>query len=145
MGGFLFDFYWHHRDISYHYRHIWRQKLPLPVGKSGPESGSLDLSNVTSEAVSRLLQKFLHSSSRSVPILYNGLPLPPLKIAHSHVGCRPHVINWFLWPTQVLNPKVILIGSAIFAGLTTVTDRPRYAVGNNRPYLAMLRCGLITV
>jgi len=27
------------------------------------------------------------------------------------------------------------IGSAVFAGLTSVTDRPRYSVGNNRPHL----------
>jgi len=27
------------------------------------------------------------------------------------------------WATRVLNPHVILIGSAIFAGLITVTDR----------------------
>jgi len=31
----------------------------------------------------------------------------------------------FLWPTQVLNPNGISVGSAIFAGLTTVTDRPQ--------------------
>jgi len=30
----------------------------------------------------------------------------------------------FLGPTQVLNPNGISIGSAFFAGLTTVTDRP---------------------
>ena len=31
--------------------------------------------------------------------------------------------TWFLWPTRVLNPNGISIGSAVFAGLTTVTDR----------------------
>jgi len=30
--------------------------------------------------------------------------------------------TWFLGPTRVLNPNGISIGSAIFAGLTTVTD-----------------------
>jgi len=30
---------------------------------------------------------------------------------------------WFLWPTGVHNPNRISIGSAVFAGLTTVTDR----------------------
>ena len=31
--------------------------------------------------------------------------------------------EWYLEPTQVLNPNDTLIGSAYFAGLTTVTDR----------------------
>jgi len=31
--------------------------------------------------------------------------------------------TWFLGPTRVLNPNGILIGSAVFAGLTSVTDR----------------------
>jgi len=37
---------------------------------------------------------------------------------------------------MVLNPNGISIGSAVFAGLTSVTDRPtdrlRYSVGNNK-------------
>jgi len=41
--------------------------------------------------------------------------------------------------TRVLNPNGISIGSAVFAGLTTVTDgqtdRPRCSVCNNRPHL----------
>jgi len=43
--------------------------------------------------------------------------------------------TWFLRPIRVLSPNGILIGSAIFAGLTTVTnrptDRPRYSVCNS--------------
>jgi len=50
---------------------------------------------------------------------------------------------WFLGPIRVHNPNGIWIGSAVFAGLTSVTDRqtdsqidrPRYSVGNNRPHL----------
>ena len=34
--------------------------------------------------------------------------------------------TWFLRPTQVLKPNSISIGSVVFAGLTTVTDRPTY-------------------
>jgi len=66
-----------------------------------------------------------------VAILYNGPPLPP-KIARSHGGSEPPCNTWFLGPTRVLNPNGISIGSAVFAGLTTVkdrpTDRPRYSV-----------------
>ena len=47
--------------------------------------------------------------------------------------------TWFHGPTWVLNPNGISIGSAVFAGLTSVTDqqtdRRRYWVGNNRPHL----------
>ena len=39
-------------------------------------------------------------------------------------GCGTASNIWFLGPTQVLNPNGISIGSAIFAGLRTVTDRP---------------------
>jgi len=31
--------------------------------------------------------------------------------------------TWFLRSTRVLNPNVISVGSAVFAELTTVTDR----------------------
>jgi len=80
------------------------------------------------------------------PILYNR-PSSPLKIAPPNGGCVPPSNTWFLGPifvsdiaifvlkrdvklqltnlgpTRVLNPNAIVIGSTIFAGLTTVTDR----------------------
>ena len=67
----------------------------------------------------------------------------PQKIAPSHRGRRTPSNTWFLGPTQVLNPNGISIGSTVFAGLTSVTDRrtdrqtdrPRYSVSNNRPHL----------
>jgi len=39
-------------------------------------------------------------------------------------GSGPPSNTWFPGPTKVLNPSSISIGSAIFAGLTSVTDRP---------------------
>jgi len=33
------------------------------------------------------------------------------------------VYTWFLGPTRVHNPNAISIGSAVFAGLTIVSDR----------------------
>jgi len=71
----------------------------------------------------------------------------PLKIAPSHGGPGTSSNTWFPVPTRVHNTNGILIGSAIFAGFTSVTDqqterdrdratdRPRYSVGNNRPHL----------
>ena len=47
----------------------------------------------------------------------------PLKIAASHGGSGPPSNTWLLGPTRVLNPNGISIGSAVFAGLTSVTDR----------------------
>ena len=47
----------------------------------------------------------------------------PHKIAPSHRGSGPPSNTWFSGPTQVLNPNNVSIGSAIFAGLTSVTDR----------------------
>jgi len=48
----------------------------------------------------------------------------PLKIALSHVGSGSPSNTWFIGPTQILNPNGISIGSAVLAGLTSVTDRP---------------------
>jgi len=36
----------------------------------------------------------------------------------------PQSNTWFPGPTRVLNPNGISIDSAVFAGLTSVTDRP---------------------
>jgi len=49
-----------------------------------------------------------------------GAPVP--KIALSHKGSGLHLMHGFLG-TLVLNPNDISIGSAVFAGLTSVTDR----------------------
>ena len=52
-----------------------------------------------------------------------GRPFP-LKIAPSHGEIWTQSNTWFPGLTGVLNPNGILIGSAILAGLTNVTDRP---------------------
>jgi len=48
----------------------------------------------------------------------------PLKIAPSHGGIWTPSNTWFPGPTRVPNPNYISIGSAVCAGLTSVTDRP---------------------
>ena len=48
---------------------------------------------------------------------------PPPKFAHSHGGSGPPSNTWFPGLTQVLNPKSSSIGAAVFAGLTSETDR----------------------
>jgi len=63
----------------------------------------------------------------------------PLKIVPSYGGIWTPSNTWFLGPTRVINPNGILIGAAVFAWLTSMTDgltdSPRYSIGNSRPYL----------
>jgi len=116
------------------------QNCPFPWGDLDP--------NPTQH--SKRFSRFYTAHGRD-SLLYSGPPIP-VKIAHSHGECWPASNTWFFWPTQVLNTDGISIGSADFAGLTSVTDRqtdrPRYSVCNNRPHLSMyvvLRWGLIII
>jgi len=71
----------------------------------------------------RHLDRFSRFSTddRRVSLYFTiGRPFP-LKIAHSHGDLEPPSNTWFPGPTQVLNPNGVLISSAIFAGLTSVT------------------------
>jgi len=54
---------------------------------------------------------------------------PPLKIAPPSGGSGLPSNTWFLGPTRVLNPNGISIGAAVFAGLTSVTDRQTTLLG----------------
>ena len=76
------------------------------------------------------------------PVLYNGLPLSSSKFPPSCGGSGPHLIGLrgSLGPPDSTNPNGISIGSAVFAGLTSVTDRRTHRVTdkhvcNNRPHL----------
>jgi len=72
-----------------------------------------------------------------------------LKVALSHWEPGPCVIHDSSGAIQVHFPNSILISSAVFAGLTIMTDRrtdrrtdrPSYSVCNNRPHLRMQYCG----
>ena len=94
-----------------------------------------------SQTISRSVQPILHTSRQRVPILYNGPPSLPLKLLYSHGGSGPRSYTCFLWPIPVHISNDMSIGSAVFAGLTIVTDRPRDRPtdSNSRP----LGCGLI--
>jgi len=46
----------------------------------------------STQTASRTVQPFLHRRLQSVPILYNGTPLPPLKIAPFHGDLDLHLI-----------------------------------------------------
>jgi len=61
------------------------------------------------------------TDDHSVPILYNGIPFPPQNCP-SPWGIWTPSNTWFPGPTQILTPNGISIVSAIFAGLTSVSD-----------------------
>jgi len=82
---------------------------------------SLGHSEPTIQTESPSVQPFLHRWPQSVPVLYNGLCLP-LEIAPS---CGDPVVPWAHPSPQ---PNGISIGSAVYAGLSGVTDRPRYTL-----------------
>jgi len=66
---------------------------------------------------------FVQLTAESPCILQWAAPFP-LKIAPSHEGSGPLPNTRFLGITRTHNPNEISIGSAVFAGLTTVTGRP---------------------
>jgi len=68
----------------------------------------------------------LHSSRESVPIFTMGR-LPPRNCPLPW-GCEPPSNTWFRGPTQIHSPNSISIGSAVFAGLTIVSDRQTWNI-----------------
>jgi len=113
------------------------EKLPLTMGRSGRHIIHHYLGPFipTTQMASVSVQLFLHSSPQSVHILYNGRPFPPSKLPLPMEGSGPPSNTWFLG--RVLNPNGISTCSAVFAGLTSVTDRPRCSVCNSRLNLRM--------
>ena len=67
---------------------------------------------------------WIRTGDRRVSLQFTmGSPFP-LNIAPPMGGSGPPSKTWFLGPAPVHNPNCISIGSAVFAGLTCVTDRP---------------------
>jgi len=89
----------------------------------------------TSQTASRLVQPFCTAHSR-VAIL------SPLKLTLRMRESGPPSNTCFLGPTRCRNPNSTSIGSAIFLGLTTVTDRPTQhgtpSVPTDRIYIVLL-------
>jgi len=74
------------------------------------------------QTASPSVQPLFTAHSRASPYFIMGYSFP-LKIAPSHEWSGPPSNAWFLRSTRVLNSNGISIGSAVFPGLTTVTDR----------------------
>jgi len=58
----------------------------------------------------------------TVLVLYNGLPLPPSKLSLPTGDLDAYLIHGSLGPPKSTH-KGISIGSAVFVGLTIVTDQ----------------------
>ena len=67
-----------------------------------------------------------------------GRPFLPSKLPIAMGYLDPHLTNGSLGPPESTDQNGISIGSvAVFAGLTTVTDTPRYSICNNKPHVAL--------
>jgi len=73
----------------------------------------------------------LCTDDRRVSVYFTmGGPFSPQNLPLAMGGSGPHASNtWFPGPTQVLNPNGSSIGAAVFAGLTSVTDRQTTLLG----------------
>ena len=105
-------------------RHPYPPELPLPLGDLNLlcNTWCFRPMRVHSPNGTSIGSQFLHIWPRCVSMLYNGLPVSPLKTAPSHVGIWTSCNTWFIGPTQVWNVNGNLTVLAVFAGLTSVTD-----------------------
>jgi len=93
-----------------------------PPGEYGCTCASFGPPESTIQTANRSVQPFLHSSRQKVPILTMDSSFPQNRLFRWGIWTPSN--TWFSGPTRVLNPNGISIGSAVFAGLTSVTDRP---------------------
>jgi len=101
---------------------------------------SLDPPEFTSQTTSQSIQLFLQSSRRAKCGYTSQRATPsPSKLPPSHWGIWTPSNTRFLGPTRVQIPNGIPVGSAIFAGITIMTDRqtnkPLYSICNKRLHL----------
>jgi len=119
-------------------------KLPLRMGIWTPSNMLSGAYLSKSQTASRLVEPFLHSSWQCCYTLQWDVPLQ-LKITPSQRGFGTPSNTWFLGSTRVNNPNGISIGSAVFAGITSVTewqtDHTTQSVTTG--HIVVLRCGLI--
>jgi len=95
-------------------------KLPLPMLGSEPHLTNDSLGSSKPITQNSIL---ITEAVFAVSLYFTmGRPFPP-KIAPSHGGYGPPSNTWLPGPTRVLNPNGSSVGSAVFAGLISVSDR----------------------
>jgi len=119
--------------------------FPWDHGGSGlPSNDSFSPSEPTTQTALSV-QPFLHRWLQSVPILYNGTPLPPSKLPLPMGGSGHHLIHGSLGPPESSTQTASRSVQPFLQGLLVwdrATNRPCYSVGNNRPHR---RCDLTIV
>ena len=114
--------------------------MAMSLSTAGPLSNTIPTAHPSPQAKRHLsrFSRFAQMTPECPYTLQWDAP-SPLKIAPSHWLSGPTSNTWFFGPTRILNPNGISIGAAVFAELTSMTDRPtdrpRYTVGNNKPHL----------
>jgi len=101
-------------------------KIAPSHGGSGPPCKTRFLGPLRAKKTKRHLYRFsrLSIDDRRMSLYFTiGRPFSPKNLPLPMGGSEPPSNTWCLGPTQVLNPNGISIGSAAFAGLTSVTDR----------------------
>ena len=93
------------------WRHLANKiELVLPSAYPSPSKGQID----------RFSRSYTAYGRKSLHLLFFPLKLPlPMRDLDSHL-----IHGSLGQPLQVLNPNGISISSAVFAGLTSATDRP---------------------
>ena len=90
--------------------------------------GSLGPPNSASQTASRSVQPVLHSSRQTVPTLYSGPPLSPLKVAPSHGDLDSH-LTVLPWAHPSPHPRQLLDRFSRFCrahNRDRQIDSPRY-------------------
>jgi len=101
-------------------------KLPLPVGSETPSNmrflGPIRVQNPN--GISTGSSVFAQMTAECPYTLQRQAPFPSkLSLTTEPGGIWTPSNTWFPGPTRFLNPNGISIGSAVFAELTSVTDR----------------------
>jgi len=132
-------------SLGMHVHILSPKKLPLRLVRSGPPSNTwfLGSTQILSPNGISIGSAVFTQLTAERPYTLQWTPFSPSKLPIPMGDLGPS-FKWFLGPTRVLNPNYFSIGSAVYAGLITVTDRqtdrPRYAVCNNRPHLHTQYC-----
>jgi len=108
--------------------HIWTVQPYSPGGANvhpHVTHASLGPPESTTQTAFRSVQPFLLSLQHSAVHARACFSPKKLPLCMGRSGLPSN--TWFLEPTRVLNPNGIAIGLAVFAGLTTMTDKPRYS------------------
>jgi len=100
---------------------------------------STSLTALTDKLRLKVCHVMRQTKEQVVKVIWQQAASPPhMDDSTAFARLRQSAPPCFLGPTRVQIPNGISIGSAVFAGLTAVTDRPtdrlHYSICNNRPH-----------